>query len=176
MSNTIKRCYYISLSNWRITSLELWHCCFVVDVLFFQMIRILKRHLPQIQMWETSPYTVTSQAGLGAAPWVLVEEKLNASRQCALIAQKAKCILDWIRSGVASRADCPSLLLWGSVCSTAYRSGAVGSRKMWAACECPYLWAHLIYRQIQLLQIWINLIKSVRPCEKSKATEQARAN
>lgn len=55
-------------------------------------------------MWETSPYTVVLQAGLGAAPGVLVVEKLNVSWQCALVAWKAKCILDRIRSGVSSRA------------------------------------------------------------------------
>lgn len=55
-------------------------------------------------MWETSPYTVVLQAGLGAAPGVLVVEKLNVSWQCALVAWKAKCTLDRIRSGVSSRA------------------------------------------------------------------------
>jgi len=35
---------------------------------------------------------------------VLVEEKLNMTWQCALTAQKANCILDCVRSSVASRS------------------------------------------------------------------------
>lgn len=54
--------------------------------------------------------------------YYIVDEKVNMSRQCVLVAQKATCILGFIPSGVASRARGDSAPLVGPPCSAFCRT------------------------------------------------------
>jgi len=66
---------------------------------------------------------------------VLVDEKLNMSQQCALVAQKDNHILGRIKRRVASRLRkvilplCTALM--GPHMSIAFRSGAPSTRRAW---------------------------------------------
>jgi len=60
---------------------------------------------------------------------VLVDEKLSMTQQCALEAQKANCILGYIKSSVASRAREGILPL----CSTLVRPHLESCLQLWSS-------------------------------------------
>lgn len=69
---------------------------------------------------------------------LLVDEKMNLSQQCVLVAQKAKCILGCIKRRMTSRArqeiSHSTLPLWGHTSSTVLTSGTLSTSMKWSCC------------------------------------------